>query len=171
MRRFYVPYCTFRRSFKEKCRLSGAKTRVQDVNPGTFLLWWYRYVLLCFYYVASGTYCGGSEFKYPATVAKNECSIVLEICPTPNPTLNLSDSVDKCKTDIVLFELPYMQIWTVLLNRSYTGFEPELLTSQVRLRTPMSYRSILRLWKPIDMKLNMCNANVQKHQFSNFPGY
>ncbi len=36
----------------------------------------------------------------------------------------------------VLFELPYMQIWTVLSNRGYTGFEPEFLTSQVRLCTP-----------------------------------
>ncbi len=48
------------------------------------------------------------------------------------------------KTDIkvafvdatVLFELPYMQIWAGLLNRSYTGFEPKLLTSQLRLHTP-----------------------------------
>ncbi len=50
----------------------------------------------------------------------------------------------------VLFELTYMQIWTVLSNRSYTIFEPELLTSQVRLRTP---EQTYRLWKPIDMKL------------------
>ncbi len=35
----------------------------------------------------------------------------------------------------VLFELPYLQIWTALLNRSYMGFEPKFLTSQVRLRT------------------------------------
>ncbi len=33
-------------SFKEKCPLSGAKTRVQYVNPGTFY-----YLLLCFYYM------------------------------------------------------------------------------------------------------------------------
>ncbi len=32
-------------SFKEKCPLSGAKTRVQYVNPGVF------------YYVDIGTYC------------------------------------------------------------------------------------------------------------------
>ncbi len=96
-------------------------------------------------------YCGGSELKYPGTVAKNVCSIVLEICPTPNPALNLSDSVDKCNCykllffnwyknvfvdATMLFELPYMQIRTVMSNRSYTGLEPELLTSQVRLRTP-----------------------------------
>ncbi len=54
-----------------------------------------------------------------------------------------------------------MQIWTALLNRSYTGFEPELLASQVRLRTPWATKQTYRLWKPIDMKLDMCDANVQ----------
>ncbi len=50
---FYVSYCTFRRSFKEKCPLSVAKTQVKYVNTGKFLLCRYRYILLCFYYVAS----------------------------------------------------------------------------------------------------------------------
>ncbi len=62
---------------------------------------------------------------------------MLEICPTPNPTLNLPDSVNKCKTDIkniffnatVSFQLPYMQIWTALSNRDFMGFEQELLAS------------------------------------------
>ncbi len=40
------------------------------MNPGTFLLRRYRYILLCFYYVATGTYRGGSEFKYPGPVPK-----------------------------------------------------------------------------------------------------
>ncbi len=48
-----------------------------------------------------------------------------------------------------------MQVWTVLSNRSYTGFEPELLTFQVRLRTPWATEQTYRLWKPIDMKLEM----------------
>ncbi len=52
----YVPYCTFHRSFKEKCPLSGAKTQIKYLNPGTFLLCRYRYILLCFYYVDIGTY-------------------------------------------------------------------------------------------------------------------
>ncbi len=39
--------------FQEKCPLSGAKTQVKYVNPGTFLLCRYRYILLCFYYVAA----------------------------------------------------------------------------------------------------------------------
>ncbi len=76
---------------------------------------------------------------------------MLEIYPTPNPTLNLPDSVDKCKTDIKTY-------------RSYTGFEPELLTSQVLLSTPWATKQTYRLWKPIHMKLYMCDANVQKHQ-------
>ncbi len=68
---FYVPYCTFRRSFKEKCPLSGAKTQVKYMNPGTFVLSRYRYILLCFYYVATETYCSGSELKYPGSVPKS----------------------------------------------------------------------------------------------------
>ncbi len=36
-----------------------------------FLIWGCRYVFLCFYFVASGTYCGGSEFKYPGSVPKS----------------------------------------------------------------------------------------------------
>ncbi len=69
------------------------------------------WTLAHFYYVDIGTYCcifmkllqkrnaAGSEFIYPGSVPKNECSIVLEICPTPNPSLNIPDSVNKCKTD------------------------------------------------------------------------
>ncbi len=65
------------------------------MNPGMFLLCRYRDILLCFYYVATETYC----------VANNECSIMLEICPTPNPTLNIPNSVNKCNTDIKMYLL------------------------------------------------------------------
>ncbi len=141
---FYVPYCTFCRSFKEKCPLSGTKTQVKYMNPGTFLLCRYRYILLCFYYISTGTYSGGSKLKYLGSVPKNECSIMLEICPTPNPTLNLPDSVNKCKNRYkklfvdatVPFPLPRMKIWTALLNCDYTRFEPELLASWIQLCTP-----------------------------------
>ncbi len=71
----------------------------------------------------------------------------------------------------VLFDFPYMQIWTVSSNRSYTRFEPELLISRVRLCTQRATEQIYHLRKPIDMKLDMCDANVQKHQFSNLPAY
>ncbi len=89
----------------------------------------------CFYYVAKGTYCGGWEFKYPGSVPKNECSIVLEIYPTPNPTINLPDSANKWKTDIktcLLMQPCHLNFlicrfellcWTVItqdLNQSFT---------------------------------------------------
>ncbi len=61
----------------------------------------------------------------------------------------------------VLSELPYMQIWTVVSNRNYT----ELLISQVRLRTTWATEQTYQSWKPIDMKLDMCDA------FSNLPAY
>ncbi len=59
---------------------------------------------------------------------------MLEICPTPNPTLNLPDSkqiqilyknvfVDAT----VPFQLSYMESWNALSKRDYTGFELELL--------------------------------------------
>ncbi len=66
----------------------------------------------------------------------------------------------------MLSELPYMQIWIVLSNHSYTGLEPELLTSQVRLRTPWATEQTYPPWNSIHMKLDMCDANVQKHQIS-----
>ncbi len=69
----------------------------------------------------------------------------------------------------MLFTLHYMQILTVLSNRSYTEFEPELLTSHACFRTPWGTEQTYLLWKPIYMKLDMCEANVQKHQFANVP--
>ncbi len=51
--------------------MSGAKTQVKYVNPDTFLLRRYRYILLCVYYVDIEMYCDGSEFKYPGSVPKS----------------------------------------------------------------------------------------------------
>ncbi len=56
-----------------------------------------------------------------------------------------------------------------LSNRDYT--EPELLASYVRLHTPWATEQTYRPWKTINMKLDMCDVNVQKHQFSNLPAY
>ncbi len=74
-----------------------------------------------------------------------------------------------CKSEFVdateLFELPYMQIWTVLSNRSYTGFKLELLVSQLRLRTLLTTKQIYRLWIPIDMKLDMCDVTFKSISF------
>ncbi len=68
----------------------------------------------------------------------------------------------------MLFEFPYMQILFVLSNRSYTGFKPELFTSKVRLRTLWATEQTYHK-KKHSMKLDMCDANVQKQQFSNLP--
>ncbi len=42
----------------------------------------------------------------------------------------------------VLFELPYMQIWSVSSNRGYTRFEPELLNLEGTSLYSESYRQI-----------------------------
>ncbi len=48
----------------------------------------------------------------------------------------------------MLFQFPYMQIWTALSNRDYTGFESELIASQVRLRTPWATEQTYVYEKP-----------------------
>ncbi len=68
------------------------------------------------------------------------------------------------------FRRPYADL-NSFVEPSYTGFEPKLLTSQVRLRTLWATEQTYCLWKPIDMKLDMCDANVRKHRFSNLPAY
>ncbi len=69
------------------------------------------------------------------------------------------------------FQLPYMQIWTALSNYDCTGFEPELLAFYVHLRTSWATEQTYRIWKPIETRLYMCDANVQMHQFSNLPAF
>ncbi len=64
-----------------------------------------------------------------------------------------------------------IQIWTVLSNHDYTEFEPEFLASLVRLCTPWATEQTYCLWKPIDTRLDMCDANVEKHRFSNIPAF
>ncbi len=66
----------------------------------------------------------------------------------------------------MLFELPYMQIWNVLSNRSYTDSNR---SSRLKYASVHSWATekTYRLWKPIDMKLDMCDAKIKKHQFSN----
>ncbi len=171
-------YLTARFAAVSKRNVPTIRTRAKTRVPGTFLLHWYRYVLLCFYYIASGTYCGGSEFKYPGTVAKSECSILLEICPTPNPTLNLPDSVDKCKTDIKTHLLMQPCFLNFLICRFELFCRTVVTRDSNQSSSPLKYISVLReltnnlpSMKTHRSKLDMCDANVQKHQFSNFPAY
>ncbi len=118
-------------------------------------------------------YCGGSELKYPGIIAKNMFYRVGNM-PYTKPNLNLPDSVDKWKNynktvfvdATVLFELPYMQIW------SRTVVTQNLNRSSSTLQVPsysVSYRTNLPSIET--HKLDMCDTNVQKHQFSNPPAY
>ncbi len=83
--------------FQRECPLSGAKTQVKYVNPGTFLLRRYRYISVCFIMLLQ---------KRIASVVQNSNIRVVSLKvnalsgPTPNPTLNLPDSVNNSKTDI-----------------------------------------------------------------------
>ncbi len=159
-------------SFKEKC---SAKTQVKYVNRGAFLLCRYRYILLGFYYVATETYCGGSELKYQGLYLKvNALS-----CSTPNPTLNQPDSVNKYKTDIKTYLLMQSYHFSVLICRFELLCRTVTTRDLKRSSSPPKYVSVLRelpkqtywLWKSIDTRLYMCDANIQKHQFSNLPAY
>ncbi len=47
----------------------------------------------------------------------------------------------------VPYKRPYMQIWTALSNRDYTGFEPELLASKVCLCTLWAPKQTYQNWK------------------------
>ncbi len=71
---------------------------------------------------------------------------------TPNPTLNLSNSINKCKSDRKIFCWCSRTILTyiraVLPNRSFTGFIPELSITHVQCHNAI-FRSINRcplLW-------------------------
>ncbi len=53
--------------------------------------------------------------------------------PNPKPTWLCKQMQNWYKNIFVdatmPFQLPYMQIWTALSNRDYTGFEPQVLAS------------------------------------------
>ncbi len=64
----------------------------------------------------------------------------------------------------MLFELPYIQICqSVVPWDSNWSFSPSKFI--------LTYQKKLLSMKPIDMKLDMCDANVQKHQFSNLSAF
>ncbi len=65
----------------------------------------------------------------------------------------------------VPFQLPYAD-----LNCFVTGFQPELPVF-LRLCTPWTTEQTYYQWKPINTKLDMCDANIQKLQFSNLTAY
>ncbi len=105
------------------------------------------WTLAHFYYVHIGTYCSVFIKLLQERIASVQNSniqglslkvnalIMLEISPTPNPSLNLPDSVDKCKTDIKMYLLMQTCHFNFFIcrfscnhvNHDYTRFEPEFL--------------------------------------------
>ncbi len=69
---------------------------------------------------------------------------MLEICPTPNPTLNLANSVNKCKTDIKMYLL--MQPWhfNFLISRLELLSQTMITRDQNPSSSPPKYISVLR---------------------------
>ncbi len=127
-------------SFKEKCPLSGAKTRVKYVNPGMF-------------FVDIGMYCCVYTTLLQERIAAVQNSnirglslkvIVLEICPTPNPTLNLPDSVNKCKTYIKTYLLMQPCHFNFLICRFELLCRTVVTRDSHRRSSPPKYVSVLR---------------------------
>ncbi len=94
--RYYIPYCTFRGSFKVKRPVSGAKTRVQYVT------------LACFCYIDIGRYCCVSIMLLQVRIAVVHNSNIWGMSlyvnatkPNPKPTrLGHFWIVNKFKVDI-----------------------------------------------------------------------
>ncbi len=114
------------------------------------------WTLAHFYYIDIGTYCcifmkllqkrnaASSEFIYPGSVPKNECSIVLEIYPTPNPSLNLPDSVNKCQTNLKTYLLMQPCHFNFLICRFELFCRTLITRDSNRSSTSLKYVSILR---------------------------
>ncbi len=147
------------------------------------------WTLAHFHYVDVGTYCCVFIKLFQVRIAAVQNLNIRRLslkgnslsCPTPNPTLNLPSSVSKSKTYVKTYllhqpcYLDFLVCRFELFCRSVVTrdsiWSSSLVASQVCLRTPWVTGQTYRLWKPIDMKLDMCDANVQKHQFSNLPAY
>ncbi len=107
------------------------------------------WTLAHFYHVDVGTYCCVIikllQERIVAVQNSNIWGPLLKIyvlscwiCPTPNPTLNRPDSVNKCKTDMKTYLLMQFCHLSFLVSRFelFCQSVPEFLASQVRLCTP-----------------------------------
>ncbi len=142
------------------------------------------WTLASFYYIDIGTYCCVFIALLQKRIAvvwnSNIWGLFLKVnalsCLTPNPTLNLPDSVNKCKTDIKTYLLMQPSYFNFLVCRFERLCWTEITRGSNQSSSPPKYVSVLRelpkklsLWKPIDTRLDMSDANVQKHPFSNLP--
>ncbi len=104
------------------------------------------WTLAHFYYVATGTYCGGSNIR-GLSLKVNALSR-----PTPKPTLNLPESVNKCKTDIKTYLLMYACHFNFLICRFELLCRTVITRDSNRSSSPPKYISVLR---ELPSKLNV----------------
>ncbi len=143
------------------------------------------WTLAHFYYIDIGTYCcvfiALLQKRIAAVQNSNIQDLSLKVKLMLYHALHQTqpDSVNKCKTDVKTYLLMQPCHFNLLVCRfevlcrtlitqdSYRSSSPP----KYIFRTPWATEQTYRLWKPIDMKLDMCDANVQKHQFSNLPAF
>ncbi len=128
--------------FKEKCLPSGAKTQVKYMNAGTFLLHRYRYILLCFYDVATETYAAVQNSNIRGLSLKVKALSL----PYTKPNPNMPDSVNKCKTDAKMYLLMHLCYFNFLICR-FELFCQTLITqdsNRIQSSSSAKYVSVLR---------------------------
>ncbi len=141
-----------------------------------------------FYYVDIGTFCCVFitllQKRIAAVQNSNIRGLSLKVnallFPTSNPTLNLPDSVNKRKTDIKMYLLMQTCHFNFLICRFKLLYEPWLTLHGIQTGAPrllstspysVSNQTNLLSMKTHRYRLYMCDANVQKHRFSNLPAY
>ncbi len=130
------------------------------------------WTLAHFYYIDIGTYCCVFimllQKRIAAVQNSNIRGLSLKVnalsCPTPNPTLNLADSVNKFKTDIKM----YLFMQPCHFNFLTCRFElvcRTVITWESNRSSSLYSVSCWTNLPSIDTRLDMCDANIQKHQF------
>ncbi len=112
------------------------------------------WTLARFYYVDIGTYCCVFitllQKRIAAVQNSNVRGLSLKvnalslICPTPNPTLNLPDSVKKGKTDIKTYLLMQPCHFNFLICRFELLCQTVITRDSNRSSSPPKYVSVLR---------------------------
>ncbi len=105
-----------------------------------------------FYYVDIGTYCCVFitllQKSFAAVHNSNIWGLSPKVnaqsCPTPNPTLNLPDSVNECKTDIKTYLLMQPWYFIFLICRFELLCRTVITQDLNRSSSPLKHVSVLR---------------------------
>ncbi len=124
----YVPYCTFHAVSKRNALW------VALINTGSIrehchvLLHSYRCILLCFYCYRN--VLRRFRIKISGSVHKKW------MLYPPNPSLNLADSVHKCKTDMKTYLLTHLCHYDSLINRFDLLYRTVFTQDSIRRSSP-----------------------------------